>query len=132
MTSQSTVPEGQTRNWFRSGTPWVWLTGAAIGVSLLAMLAVVVMLAWQGGRYLWPQPVWQFTLTEQVAGAPRALLGEMYARQTLTAPSTSTAAGDEVARYLVKVGMRERYGQSFQTLLSSEITARSLPADVLV
>lgn len=72
MTSQSTVPEGQTRRWFRSGTPWVWLTGAAIGVSLLAMLAVVVMLAWQGVRYLWPQSVWQFTLTEQVAGTPRA------------------------------------------------------------
>nr|WP_196905528.1 hypothetical protein [Candidatus Symbiopectobacterium sp. 'North America'] len=44
-----TSHEGQTRRWFRSGTPWVWLTGAAIGVSLLAMLAVVVMLAWQGG-----------------------------------------------------------------------------------
>ena len=79
MTSQSTVPENQTRNWFRSGTPWVWLTGAAIGVSLLAMLAVVLMLAWQGGRYLWPQPVWQFTLSSQVAGEPRAMLGEIYA-----------------------------------------------------
>lgn len=133
MTSQSSVPEGQTRRWFRSGTPWVWLIGAAIGVSLLAMLAVVVMLAWQGGRYLWPQPVWQFTLTERGAGTPRALLGERYARQTQADPSASAAAGDEAAlRYLVKVGMRERYGQSFQTLLSSEITARSLPADVMV
>nr|WP_196905527.1 hypothetical protein [Candidatus Symbiopectobacterium sp. 'North America'] len=58
--------------------------------------------------------MWQFTLTEQVAGTPRALLGEMYAHQTLTAPSASAAAGDEAeSRYLFKVGMRERYGQSF-------------------
>ncbi len=133
MTSQSTVPENQTHNWFRSGTPWVWLTGAAIGVSLLAMLAVVLMLAWQGGRYLWPQPVWQFTLSSQVAGEPRAMLGEIYARQPLNAPATGTSMEDDAAaRYLVKVGMRERYGQSFQTLLSSEIVQRSQPADVMV
>lgn len=112
--------------------PWVWLTGAAIGVSLLAMLTVVVMLAWQGAPSVAATRV-AFPLTEQVAGTPRALLGKMYARQTLTAPSASAAAGDKAEfSYLVKVGMRERYGQSFQTLLSSEITARSLPTDAIV
>ncbi|MGK2888974.1 MAG: hypothetical protein ACSLEN_07210 [Candidatus Malihini olakiniferum] len=67
-----------------------------------------------------------------MVGEPRAILGEVYARQPLNAQPTGLTMGDDVvARYLVKVRMRERYGKSFQTLLSSEIVRRSQPANVM-
>ncbi|MEC5343228.1 phosphate ABC transporter permease PstA [Brenneria populi] len=135
------------KRWFRSGKPWIWLTAASISVSLLAMAAVFVLLAGQGVRYLWPQPVWLFTLqqpapSQQRAAAPQdgafALIGEVYAEQRLS-PQQLRDAGlllaarpDEAAtRYLIKTGRREIYGQSFHLLLSRDVISRSKPADIL-
>ncbi|PWC22870.1 phosphate ABC transporter permease PtsA [Brenneria roseae subsp. roseae] len=135
------------RQWFRSGRPWVWLTASSISISLLAMLTIFVLLAGQGMRYLWPQPVWLFTLHNQVqqgealpasTGETRALIGEIYGEQTLSSRQLSNAGlspspeGESETRYLIKTGQREIYGQSFRTLLSRDIASLSKPVDILV
>ena len=126
-----------TRAWFRGGTPWVWLTASAISVSLLALLTVMALLACQGLRYLWPQPVWLFTLESTASTGRTLLLGEIAARQTLSpaqqrdAGLTPEAENKTLARYRVKVGRREVNGQSFITLLARDIARQTSPADVL-
>lgn len=135
------------RQWFRSGRPWVWLTASSISISLLAMLTIFVLLVGQGMRYLWPQPVWLFTLHNQVqqgealpasTGETRALIGEIYGEQTLSSRQLSNAGlspspeGESETRYLIKTGQREIYGQSFRTLLSRDIASLSKPVDILV
>ncbi|MCA6916859.1 phosphate ABC transporter permease PstA [Pectobacterium versatile] len=124
------------KRWFRSGRPWVWLTASSISISLLAMLAIIVLLAGQGMRYLWPQPVWLLTLQPE-HGAQRALIGEIYAEQTLSSQQLeqaglSSSPGDAETRYLIKIGQREIYGQSFRSLLSRDIVRFDKPADILV
>ncbi|MEI7107921.1 phosphate ABC transporter permease PstA [Pectobacterium versatile] len=124
------------KRWFRSGRPWVWLTASSISISLLAMLAIIVLLAGQGMRYLWPQPVWLLTLQPE-HGAQRALIGEIYAeqmlsRQQLEQADLTSASGDAETRYLIKIGQREIHGQSFRTLLSRDIVRFDKPADILV
>ncbi|MEI7194911.1 phosphate ABC transporter permease PstA [Pectobacterium versatile] len=124
------------KRWFRSGRPWVWLTASSISISLLAMLAIIVLLAGQGMRYLWPQPVWLLTLQPE-QGAQRALIGEIYAEQTLSSQQLeqaglSSSPGDAETRYLIKIGQREIYGQSFRSLLSRDIVRFDKPADILV
>ncbi|KFF72641.1 phosphate ABC transporter permease [Pectobacterium brasiliense] len=124
------------KRWFRSGRPWVWLTASSISISLLAMLAIIVLLAGQGMRYLWPQPVWLLTLQPE-QGVQRALMGEIYAEQTLSPQQLeqadlTSAAGDAETRYLIKIGQREIHGQSFRTLLSRDIVRFDKPADILV
>ncbi|GLY61934.1 phosphate transport system permease protein PstA [Pectobacterium carotovorum subsp. carotovorum] len=124
------------KRWFRSGRPWVWLTASSISISLLAMLAIIVLLAGQGMRYLWPQPVWLLTLQPE-QGGQRALMGEIYAEQTLSPQQLeqadlTSAAGDAETRYLIKIGQREIHGQSFRTLLSRDIVRFDKPADILV
>ncbi|MEH0874926.1 phosphate ABC transporter permease PstA [Pectobacterium cacticida] len=124
------------RHWFSSGKPWIWLTASSISISLLAMLAIFVLLAGQGLRYLWPQPVWLFTLQPE-QGTPRALIGEIYAQQTLSPEHLELAGlsftpGETETRYLIKTGQREIYGQSFRTLLSRDIVRIDQPADLLV
>ncbi|WP_174865114.1 phosphate ABC transporter permease PstA [Pectobacterium polaris] len=124
------------KRWFRSGRPWVWLTASSISISLLAMLTIIVLLAGQGMRYLWPQPVWLLTLQPE-QGVQRALMGEIYAEQTLS-PQQLEQAGlssspeDAETRYLIKIGQREIHGQSFRTLLSRDIVRFDKPADILV
>lgn len=124
------------KRWFRSGRPWVWLTASSISISLLAMLAIIVLLAGQGMRYLWPQPVWLLTLPP-AQGTQRALIGEIYAEQTLSRQQLeqadlTSAPGDAETRYLIKIGQREIHGQSFRTLLSRDIVRFDKPADILV
>ncbi|MEL7629867.1 phosphate ABC transporter permease PstA [Pectobacterium aroidearum] len=124
------------KRWFRSGRPWVWLTASSISISLLAMLAIIVLLAGQGMRYLWPQPVWLLTLQPE-QGVQRALMGEIYAEQTLSPQQLeqadlTSASGDAEIRYLIKIGQREIHGQSFRSLLSRDIVRFDKPADILV
>lgn len=124
------------KRWFRSGRPWVWLTASSISISLLAMLAIIALLAGQGMRYLWPQPVWLLTLPPE-QGMPRALLGEIYAEQTLSPQQLeqaglTSASGETETRYLIKIGQREIHGQSFRSLLSRDIVRFDKPADILV
>nr|WP_240349865.1 phosphate ABC transporter permease PstA [Pectobacterium versatile] len=100
------------------------------------MLAIIVLLAGQGMRYLWPQPVWLLTLQPE-QGAQRALIGEIYAEQTLSSQQLeqavlSSSPGDAETRYLIKIGQREIYGQSFRSLLSRDIVRFDKPADILV
>ncbi|WP_219951649.1 phosphate ABC transporter permease PstA [Dickeya zeae] len=121
--------------WFRTGTPWVWLTASAITFSLIAIVAVFVLLVGQSARYLWPQPVWSFSLHD-AQGTPRQLIGERYDEQPLTRQQLADAGvvnapTSGATRYLLKTGWRESYGQSFQTLLSTSVTHASQPADVL-
>lgn len=123
------------RRWFGTGTPWVWLTASAITFSLIAMIAVFALLVGQSARYLWPQPVWLFSLQDS-QGSARQLIGERYdeqplTRQQLTDAGVVSAPADGASRYLLKTGWREFYGQSFQTLLSTSVTEASQPADVL-
>ncbi|QOL15431.1 phosphate ABC transporter permease PstA [Dickeya dianthicola] len=123
------------KRWFGTGTPWVWLTASAITFSLVAMIAVFVLLVGQSVRYLWPQPVWLFS-QQDAQGSARQLLGERYdeqylARQQLTDAGVVNAPAEGATRYLLKTGWREFYGQSFQTLLSTSVTDARQPAEVL-
>nr|WP_240346262.1 phosphate ABC transporter permease PstA [Pectobacterium brasiliense] len=100
------------------------------------MLAIIVLLAGQGMRYLWPQPVWLLTLQPE-QGTQRALIGEIYAEQTLSRQQLeqaglSSSPEDAETRYLIKIGQREIHGQSFRTLLSRDIVRFDKPADILV
>ncbi|MEI7063110.1 phosphate ABC transporter permease PstA [Dickeya chrysanthemi] len=123
------------RRWFSTGTPWVWLTASAITFSLIAIVAVFVLLIGQSARYLWPQPVWLFSL-QDAQGNTRQLIGERYdeqslTRQQLTDAGIVNAPETRATRYLLKTGWREVDGQSFQTLLSLSVADASRPANML-
>ncbi|SLM62170.1 MULTISPECIES: phosphate ABC transporter permease PstA [Dickeya] len=123
------------KRWLATGTPWVWLTASAITFSLVAMAAVFTLLISQSARYLWPQPVWLFSQLD-AQGAVQQWLGERYdayplTHQQLRDAGIANAPPEGATRYLVKTGWRERYGQSFQALLSHTITEMRQPAEVL-
>ncbi|AHM75282.1 phosphate ABC transporter permease PstA [Yersinia hibernica] len=127
-----------TKKWFASGSPWIWLTGGAVSISLLALLGVILLLAGQGMRYFWPSPVYEFELKQTAAG-PVRVIGEIYQQQSLPRQQLEQAgiilppeAGDTVTRYLIKTGNREIQGQDFHRLLDTDIQQRRQPKDLLV
>ena len=38
--------------WFKSGSPWIWMTGGAVSISLIAVLGLLLLIAWRAYRAL--------------------------------------------------------------------------------
>ena len=52
-------------NWFKSGSPWIWMTGGAVSISLIAVLGLLLLIAWRGLSYFWPAEIYQWELVDQ-------------------------------------------------------------------
>lgn len=116
---------------------WRWLTGGAVAVSLLAFLLLIALLAWQGLHYFWPQPLELFTLNTpqgQVQVLGEVTQQQTVSRQQLVASGQRDVTGlpDSVTRYLIKTGNRDFDAPDFRTVLSSDLTARETPTQVIV
>jgi len=121
----------------RSNHRWRWLTGGAVAISLLVFILLIVLLAWQGLRYFWPQPVELFTL--DTPAGQTLLLGEVAGQQQVSRQQLQSsgkqlpsALPDNVTRYLIKTGNRDFAAPDFRTLLSAEIRQREMPKDIIV
>jgi phosphate transport system permease protein len=116
---------------------WRWLTGGAVAVSLLAFILLIALLAWQGLRYFWPQPLILFSLNTpdgQVQMLGEVTQQQAVSRQQLLAGGQRDAQSlpDSVTRYLVKTGNRDFDAPDFRTILSSDIVSREKPPQAIV
>ncbi len=121
----------------RNNHRWRWLTGGAVALSLLAFLLLIALLAWQGLRYFWPQPLVQFTL--KTAHGEVQMLGEVAQQQTVSRQQLLASGQplvgetpEQVTRYLIKTGNRDFNAPDFHTLLSSQIVQQDKPGQAIV
>ena len=127
-----------TGKWFKSGSPWIWMTGGAVSISLIAVLGLLLMIAWRGLSYFWPAEIYQWELTDP-NGQPYTLIGEIYDSEEVPTERLIAAGhdfeslpGDTVKRYLVKTGNREFVGLDFRWILATDIISRSKPENIAV
>ncbi|MGL5179372.1 MAG: phosphate ABC transporter permease PstA, partial [Aeromonas veronii] len=50
--------------WFKSGAPWIWMTGGAVSLSLVAVLGLLLLIGWRGLVYFWPHPIYEWQLED--------------------------------------------------------------------
>ena len=72
------------REWFRSGSPWIWLTASAVSVSLIMVLGLLGMIAYQGMGYFWPHEVLELQYQEP-GKEPMRLMGELSDHEQISA-----------------------------------------------
>jgi phosphate transport system permease protein len=122
--------------WFKSGSPWVWLTGGAVSISLISVLGLLLLIGWRGLTYFWPAPLYQWQ--DDQGGA---LIGQVYSKTwvpTYNIPNaqsllpTDILEQGKVERYSIKVANRDLYGIDFVSLLSSQLHDAQTPADLVV
>ncbi|MCZ4337058.1 phosphate ABC transporter permease PstA [Shewanella colwelliana] len=123
-------------NWFKSGSPWIWMTGGAVSISLIAVLGLLLLIAWRGLSYFWPAEIYQWELVDQ-QGVSSTIIGEIYDREEVPTERLISAGhkfkqdpGEMVTRYLIKTGNREFVGLDFRWVLATDIVSRSKPEDV--
>lgn len=124
--------------WFRSGTPWIWMTGGAVSLSLIAVVGLFLLIGWRGLSFFWPATVYEFSMqTEQ--GNPPLLIGEIYETENVLKEQL-IAAGitglenepDSLQRFLIKTGNREYVDLDFQWILESNIIEKRIAHNIIV
>ena len=66
--------------WFKSGSPWIWMTSGAVSVCLIAVLGLLLLIAWRGLSYFWPADIYQWEIEDQ-NNVRSTIIGEVYDRE---------------------------------------------------
>ena len=125
------------RNWFKSGSPWVWLSAAAVSISMLLVVALLGLIAARGLIYFWPKEVLQAQYHEHVGESYR-LIGEIQDSEEIPTARLRESGveppGNEIAytRYLVKTGNRDTLGMDFRLILPDFMTDIEYPSELMV
>jgi phosphate transport system permease protein len=124
-------------SWFKSGSPWVWLSAGGVSISLISVLGLLWLIASRGLSYFWPADIYQFeTVNEK--GQVVTVIGEIYDRESLPSRQLShlnlglDPTKETIERILVKTGNRELVNLDFRWLLMPLINKTTMPEDVVV
>ncbi|HXH27732.1 MAG TPA: phosphate ABC transporter permease PstA [Candidatus Polarisedimenticolia bacterium] len=113
------------RTTWRSGEPFIWLTGGALAVSLLLVAGLILLVLVNGLGYFWPANLVRLDLKDG-----RTVLGRVTEREAI--PDPDAAPGTPVRhRIQVKQGNRDLYGADFLWIDEDAILHRSLPSDAV-
>jgi phosphate transport system permease protein len=108
------------RRLWRSGEPFIWLTGGALAVALLLVSGLVLLIIVNGAGYFWPRAIVRATLADG-----RVLTGAVVERE---------AVPGKPGEYRIKmqVANRDLYGADFAWVDEARIRNREYPRDVAV
>lgn len=124
-------------NWFKSGSPWVWLSAGGVSISLISVLGLLWLIASRGLSYFWPAEIVQFNLLDE-HGVKSVVIGEIYDREKIPAQQLAHTniilpKGQKIVeRLLVKTGNRELVSLDFRWLLVPQIIEQSTPENLVV
>lgn len=130
--------------WIRSGAPWIWLTGGAVSISLLSVLALLLLIGWKGLNYFWPAPVYQWAIVKTSpqlsppASVGSLVIGQVYQRNQVDfsqlPPSLQAIVQDEqeTVRLKIKVANRGLYPSEFISVLESQLSEPTTPEEIVV
>ncbi len=123
-------------NWLKSGTPWIWLTGGAVAVSLVMVIGLLFLIAIRGLGQFWPTEIISFEYKQ--GDQTKTLLGEVADQETVQRERLQALGikvpGEEewITRYLLKIGNRDQGHPDFvwvEKLLMGDV---STPPDACV
>lgn len=126
-----------TKKWLKAGNPWIWLSAAAVSVSLIMVFGILLLIGIRGLSYFWPADVlelkYQKTPTEVVT-----LVGEVQSTETVSAGRVREAGehvpegAETVTRLLLKIGNRDINGLDFRWINQHDILEETHPDEMVV
>jgi phosphate transport system permease protein len=111
---------------WKSGDPFIWLTGGALAFSLIMVAGLVILILWSGLGFFWPTDVTRLLLANNTV-----VLGQIVEREAI--PQPGAPVGTPVKyRIKVKQGNRDLYGADFVWIDEAEIVHRDEPPEAVV
>lgn len=115
-------------NWRRVGALQVWLTAAAVALSLLMVAGVLIVVIVNGMAFFWPRDVARIELADG-----EVIIGEIVARERIPDASTGgPASGGPRYRIQLKVGNRDVYGLDYRWVPEADIVSLTYPENITV
>ena len=127
-------------NWFASGEPWIWMNAAAVGISVSAVIGILLLIAVKGLAHFWPSDVAMISFNDK-NGQPQTVYGELIELDELPVkqflesggnPSWTKDGESRMQRWLVKTGNRKVNPPDFRWIYLNQITDIQTPEDVIV
>lgn len=119
------------RQWFNSGTPWIWLNAGAIAIALVAVVGLLLLILVRGMSHFWPADVAAFYYDNNKNTV--TIIAEVIESETVPAvsiPNIEDAEGN-VTRHLVKTGNRDILGSDFRWLYDIDLVKRDNPENLM-
>jgi len=114
------------KRFWKSGDPFIWLTGGALALSLVMVAGLVLLVVMSGLGVFWPSPVVRFTLTDGTV-----LMGQVTEREAIPQPGAAPGT-PRLYRVQLKVGNRDVYGADFVWVDEAKIAKRETPLDAIL
>ncbi len=121
------------QTWWGSGDPWIWLTSAAVSISIIVVFALLLLIASRGLWHFLPHPVMQAQYDDHVNPAHK-IIGEIHGEETVPAIrlQDKNLQGEFIERNLIKIGNRELNPLDFRWVVAQYLSNVEYPADILV
>ncbi|MBF0567172.1 MAG: phosphate ABC transporter permease PstA [Nitrospirae bacterium] len=111
---------------FRNGEPFIWLTAAALVISIMMVGGLLVLIMFKGLGIFWPSDLVTVKLK-----SGSIVMGQKIQREVI--PEPGSVAGTVLKqRILLKVANRDVYGQDFRWIDESDIDSMQYPKDAVV
>lgn len=114
------------RRFWKSGDPFIWLTGGALAMTLVMVAGLVILVLVNGLGFFWPSPIVRLTLTDG-----KELMGQVAQREKIPQPGAPPGTPERY-RVQVKVGNRDLYGADFVWIEEADIVRRDLPVEAVL
>jgi len=125
------------KEWFKTGSPWVWLNAAAVSICLIMIISVLGLVAVRGASHFWPAEVLQFSYQDD-DGTVQPIIGE-HVDSSVTPAAMAKANGikmadneDVLIQYLIKTGNRDVTGSDFRWIQERHIKSQTVPEAIIV
>ncbi|NKB97904.1 MAG: phosphate ABC transporter permease PstA [Pseudomonadales bacterium] len=128
------------KNWFASGEPWIWLNAASVGISITAVVGILVLIAVKGFGHFWPADVELINYEDERFGN-QVIFAELVESEQLAVeqylesggdPQWLTPGAETIERWLVKSGNRRHNPPDFRWFYTPQMKERELWPGVAV
>jgi len=109
----------EMNKFWRVGEPMVWLTGAALSLTLLSAIVLIVVIMTNGLGVFWPSAIKELELKD----------GSRVYGQQMRIEETADKSG---LRRQYKIANRDLYGLDFRWIDESQIVTETAPGEVMV
>lgn len=121
--------------WVKTGEPMIWATSAAVSISVIAVVGLILLLAVRGFGHFWPADIFSATVTYE--GQSRVVMGEVVEQlevsgeQLRDAGIELTGEGPFYQRMLMKQGNRDFLRNDFVWLIEEQLTDHATPQNAM-
>lgn len=126
------------KQWVQSGEPYIWLNAAAVSLSLVMVIGLILLIASRGLGHFWPKDVYDMQyldsnndtiqLIAEKVDAETVSVTQLGSSDASRMPESATVAD----RFLLKTGNRDFFGLDFRWVLAQSILKESTPDTLFI